>query len=133
MIDCQCYACNHGMDATRSRLEEIIQTVGWAVIPVLDDQPPYLMYTVGLHAKGLPELVHFAPIRAAIGARSGWVNELAAAAVANRAFLRPGAAFRLASGIRLAMHDFSDLEQLNVARKHASTGLRAVEARIERT
>ena len=54
-----CWQCDHPdktLDDYLALIRETIATHGWAVQHVEDDRTPF-SYTVGLHARGLPELL----------------------------------------------------------------------------
>lgn len=91
-----CWQCDNPNGTTEEYLDELRATIriyGWAVQGVEDDRRPY-SYTVGLHDRGLPELLvtGLPPERAA-----GVLNDVAAAAVAGRVF-EPGAHVAVGDG-----------------------------------
>jgi hypothetical protein len=89
-----CWQCDNPSGTTEEYLDELRATIrlhGWAVQGVEDDRRPYA-YTIGLHDRGLPELLvtGLSPEPAA-----RLLNDVAAAAVSGRV-LKPGA--RIAEG-----------------------------------
>src|SRR6476661_6742042 len=78
-----CWQCDNPNGTTEEYLGELRETIrinGWAVQGVEDDRRPYT-YTIGLHDRGLPELLvtGLSPQRAA-----RVLNDVAGAAVGGR-------------------------------------------------
>ena len=91
-----CWQCDNPNGTTDEYLDELRATIrvqGWAVQGVEDDRRPYA-YTIGLHDRGLPELLvtGLSPQRAA-----RLLNEFAGAAVGGRV-LKPGAHIPVGDG-----------------------------------
>jgi hypothetical protein len=91
-----CWQCDNPNGTTEEYLDELRATIrihGWVVQGVEDDRLPYA-YTIGLHNRGLPELVvtGLPPERAA-----HVLNDVAAAACGGRVF-RPGAHVAVGDG-----------------------------------
>ena len=78
-----CWQCDNPNGTTEEYLDELRETIrinGWAVQGVEDDRRPYA-YTIGLHDRGLPELLvtGLSPERAA-----RVLNDVAGATVGGR-------------------------------------------------
>lgn len=91
-----CWQCDHPNATTDDYLDELRATIrmhGWAVQGVEDDRRPF-SYTIGLHHRGLPELLvtGLSPDRAA-----QLLNDAAWAAVHGRIFA-PGAHIAVGDG-----------------------------------
>jgi Domain of unknown function (DUF4262) len=91
-----CWQCDNPNGTTEEYFDEVratIRTHGWVVQGVEDDQRPYA-YTIGLHDRGLPELLvtGMPPPRAA-----RLLNSAAQAAVDGRVFT-PGAHIAVGDG-----------------------------------
>ena len=91
-----CWQCDNPNSTTEEYLDELRATIrihGWAVQGVEDDRLPYA-YTIGLHDRGLPELLvtGLSPEGAA-----GLLNDVAGAAMAGRD-LAPGVHIAVGAG-----------------------------------
>jgi len=91
-----CWQCDNPNGSTEEYLDEVRETVrvnGWAVQAVEDDRRPFA-YTIGLHDRGLPELLvtGLSPERAA-----RVLNDVAGATVGGRV-LDPGAHIAVGAG-----------------------------------
>ncbi len=91
-----CWQCGNPNGTTEEYLDELRETIrinGWAVQGVEDDRRPFA-YTIGLHDRGLPELLvtGLSPERAA-----RVLNDVAGATVGGRV-LDPGAHIAVGAG-----------------------------------
>jgi hypothetical protein len=91
-----CWHCDNPNGTTEEYLDELRATIGthgWVVQGVEDDRRPYA-YTIGLHDRGLPELLVTGLSQEEA---AGLLNDVAGAAVGGRIF-KPGTHIAVGAG-----------------------------------
>src|SRR5258705_5541569 len=121
-----CWQCDNPNGTTEEYLDELRATIrvhGWAVQGVEDDRRPYA-YTIGLHDRGLPELL----ITGLSQQRAARVlNDVARAAVGGRV-LKPGAHIAVGDGPLLEIVEGAHSDaHMNLAIASGSPGIGALQ------
>lgn len=87
--DCDC-CCAKGGQAADERVRRQVEECGWAVVGMTDPNKPFA-HTVGLTARGLPELLTGVPVPALLERAGGYLE--AAVERHLEAELKPGDSF----------------------------------------